>query len=332
MSYLIDLSRGHIKGRPSFLTSGLYVALFPQLIAGPIIRFQEIADQFEQRSHSFEQFAAGVERFLIGLAKKMLLANILGGFSDYVFGLPSEFRSFEIAWLGIWAYTLQIYFDFSGYSDMAIGIGKMFGFHFPENFRSPYTARSIREFWQRWHITLSTWFRDYLYIPLGGNRFGEVITARNLWIVFILCGMWHGASWNFLLWGVFHGFFLVLERLWLGRKLEILPGIFQRAYCIIVVTLLWIPFRAVSLDDTIVFLKDLLPHGGLFGDASIPTQLKNETVLAFIVGSWISLIPVKNFPHQLKPILKLVLFSFFYLFSLMKIASGSFDPFIYFRF
>ena len=197
--------------------AALYLLLFPQLIAGPIIRYREIADQLARRVVSMDDFAVGVRRFVVGLGKKMLIANIVAVPADRIFALPAAELSPAHAWLGIVCYTLQIYFDFSGYSDMAIGLGRMFGFRFPENFRWPYVADTVQEFWRRWHMTLSAWFRDYVYVPLGGNRQSRSRTYVNLVTVFFLCGLWHGASWTFVVWGLFHGAFLVLERLGLAR-------------------------------------------------------------------------------------------------------------------
>ncbi len=213
ISYVIDVSRRDATAQKSPVHAALYLLLFPQLIAGPIIRYRDIADQLARRIVSIDDFAYGVRRFVIGLAKKVLIANVVAGPADKIFSLPAAELSAAHAWLGIVCYTLQIYFDFSGYSDMAIGLGRMFGFRFPENFRWPYVATSVTAFWRRWHISLSTWFRDYLYIPLGGNRVSPARRYFNLITVFFLCGLWHGASWNFVIWGLWHGAFLVIERL-----------------------------------------------------------------------------------------------------------------------
>jgi len=212
MSYLVDVYRRTVPAERNIFNLGLYIAMFPQLVAGPIVRFNQIADQLHKRSVTTDAFSLGVRRFVVGLGQKMLIANILAVPADAIFAVPSEGLTPAIAWLGVVAYTLQIYFDFAGYSNMAIGLGHMFGFTLPENFNYPYIAQSITEFWRRWHISLSRWFRDYLYIPLGGNRKGSYRTYANLFVVFFLCGLWHGASWNFVVWGLFHGFFLVVER------------------------------------------------------------------------------------------------------------------------
>ncbi len=213
MSYVIDVYRRDVPADRNFLRFGLYVFLFPHLIAGPIVRYRDIAGQLKQRPASLDQFAEGVRRLVAGLGKKLLIADTLAVTADAAFQVPPGELSLAAAWLGLVCYSLQIYFDFSGYSDMAIGLGKLFGFDFLENFRHPYAASSITDFWRRWHISLSSWFRDYVYIPLGGNRVGPFATYRNLLIVFLLCGLWHGANWTFLIWGLWHGLFLVGERL-----------------------------------------------------------------------------------------------------------------------
>ena len=216
ISYVVDVYRGHATAQKSPIHAALYMLLFPQLIAGPIIRYREIADQLARRVVGLDDFAAGVRRFIVGLGKKVLIANNVATAADGIFALaPAELTPAH-AWLGIVCYTLQIYFDFSGYSDMAIGLGRMFGFRFPENFRWPYIADTVQDFWRRWHISLSSWFRDYLYVPLGGNRVSPGRMYGNLVLVFFLCGLWHGASWNFVVWGLYHGSFLVAERLGLG--------------------------------------------------------------------------------------------------------------------
>ena len=221
ISYLVDVYRNQAVSFRNPLKLGVYLALFPQLISGPIVRFRELAGQIEKRFLSIAQFSSGVDRFVFGLAKKVLIADPLGKVSQHVFSLPMEDLSTKNAWYGLACYSLQIYFDFSGYSDMAIGLGRFFGFELVENFHYPYSAKSVREFWRRWHISLSSWFRDYVYVPLGGNRVSVVRTYGNLVTVFFLCGLWHGASWAFVVWGLYHGMFLVLERLGLGRVADV---------------------------------------------------------------------------------------------------------------
>jgi len=238
------------------------VTMFPQLVAGPIVRYRDLQDQLLNHELSIDKFSIGVRRFVFGLAKKVLIANTVAQVADAVFAVAPADLHCGIAWLGIICYSLQIYYDFSGYSDMAIGLGLMFGFRFPENFNYPYAATSIREFWQRWHISLSTWFRDYLYIPLGGSRGSLPRTGFNLLTVFLLCGFWHGASWNFLVWGLWHGAFLFLERMGLGSVLTRLPRICRHFYMLLTVTSGWVFFRSGSLDGAWHFL------GVMFGLAA----------------------------------------------------------------
>ncbi len=249
LSYIIDVYRHDTQSQRNPLHLGLYIASFPQLIAGPIVRYRQVAEQIRHRLHDFSTFASGVERFIFGLSKKVLIANPLSAMADLIFSQQYAHLPVEIAWLGIICYALQIYFDFSGYSDMAVGLGRMFSFQFPENFNYPYISRSIQEFWRRWHITLSTWFRDYLYIPLGGSRQGAVKTYRNLVVVFLLCGLWHGASWNFVVWGAMHGVFLALERRVLKRVLQSVPRLFCHVYTLLVVLVAWVFFRVERLPD-----------------------------------------------------------------------------------
>jgi len=237
----------------------LYIVNFPQLIAGPIIRYRQIAGQLEGRQVTFDDVDAGVGRFGAGLTKKLLVANPVGAIADQVFAIPGSQLSMGTAWLGVVGYTLQIYFDFSGYSDMAIGLARIFGFRFPENFAYPYAATSMQDFWRRWHISLSSWFRDYVYIPLGGSRDGSWATVRNLWIVFLLTGIWHGASWNFVAWGMWHGLFLWIERIERFRRtVAISPAWARRAYVLLVVMIGWVFFRAPTLGAALEMLRSLL--------------------------------------------------------------------------
>ena len=274
ISYVVDVYRRDATAQKSPVHAALYLLLFPQLIAGPIIRYRDLADQLARRTVSIDDFAYGVRRFVVGLAKKVLIANVVAETADRIFAMPAAQLSPAHAWLAIVCYTFQIYFDFSGYSDMAIGLGRMFGFRFPENFRWPYVARSVQEFWRRWHLSLSTWFRDYLYIPLGGNRVSRGRQYRNLVAVFFLCGLWHGASWNFVIWGLWHGAFLVFERVMFGggrraRRGEMIPPppqaasrsgplhwpIWPHAYTMLVVMIGWVFFRADTLAAAVAFLR-----------------------------------------------------------------------------
>lgn len=265
ISYLVDIYRGETRAEPSLINLAVFKSFFPQLIAGPIVRYGEISGELARRPVNTDDLGAGVERFVIGLAKKVLIADTLAIPADMVWGFEPGLLDMPIAWVGIVCFCLQIYFDFSGYTDMAIGLGRMFGFHFPENFNHPYAALSLREFWHRWHMTLSRWFRDYLYIPLGGNRGGAVRTGINLFVVFGLCGLWHGANWTFLIWGLWHGAFLILERTAFGRLIERLPTIVRRLYLLLTVLVGWVFFRAPSLDYALSYLEAMF--GGRLGEA-----------------------------------------------------------------
>jgi alginate O-acetyltransferase complex protein AlgI len=262
LSYLIDVYRGVLPPQRSLGAFALYIVNFPQLIAGPIIRYRQIADQLGSRSVVLGDVEYGMLRFATGLAKKLLIADPLGQVADVIFALAAPELTTGAAWLGVICYALQIYFDFSGYSDMAIGLARMFGFRFPENFNYPYSAISIQDFWRRWHITLSAWFRDYVYIPLGGNRLGPWETVRNLWIVFFLTGAWHGASWNFIVWGLWHGLFLSLERVpAIGLLLERTPRVARTSYVLFVVLIGWVFFRAPTLDHATAYLGRMFALG-----------------------------------------------------------------------
>ena len=347
LSYLIDVYRGTIRAERSPLTLGLYICLFPQLIAGPIVRYPQIAGALRERSVSVDAFAEGARRFTQGLAKKMLIANTLAVPVDTIFALPADGLGASLAWFGITCYALQIYFDFSGYSDMAIGLGRMLGFPFPENFNYPYVARSLSEFWRRWHISLSTWFRDYLYIPLGGNRGSTLRTYRNLVAVFLLCGLWHGASWNFAVWGLFHGCFLVFERCAGRALLERLPRPLCHVYTLGVVLIAWVFFRAETLPQALAFLGAMLGMGAggegqyLLEFASVAVVL---ALFAGVLGAtpwWRHLAsgardqtPLYRLLRsaRLGPMLGPLVTAALFVASAMHLATQTFNPFIYFRF
>lgn len=348
LSYVVDVYRRIVTPQKNLLDMGLYIALFPQLVAGPIVRYHDIAPQLKKRTVSVDDFAVGVERFVFGLGKKVLLANPMGAMADQVFALSAGELSTGAAWLGILCYTLQIYFDFSGYSDMAIGLARMFGFHLLENFNYPYISRSIREFWRRWHISLSNWFRDYLYIPLGGNRKGSLRTGVNLVTVFFLCGFWHGASWNFIIWGLIYGFFLVLERGRLGRWLERSPVLLQRCYTLGVVVNAWVFFRAETLEQALRYLAAMY---GLRSAPSIYSLVAVRLDPEFWVTLALALLLVAPLYPALQdrlrqmegaaagpviavaaPVVKLCLVGLLLVFASMNLATGAYNPFIYFRF
>ena len=341
MSYAIDVYRGRVAATRSLLVFSTFVTMFPQLVAGPIVRYADIEGQLSRPQETIARFAEGVRRFVGGLAKKVLIANPLGQVADRAFALDDPSVGATVAWAGIAAYTLQIYFDFSGYSCMAIGLGKMFGFDFPENFRHPYASRSIRDFWHRWHITLSTWFRDYLYIPLGGSRGGEWRTWRNLLIVFLACGLWHGASWTFVAWGLFHGVFLGLERTRFGAAVGSLPRLLQSAYVMLVVMAGWVLFRSESLAGAIGFLGRMVQSGPADG-RSVLEFVTPEAAVAMCAGVMLSapLVPwlrarldgASSAPRVAGEVAWLSCLAIAFLASVASLLSSSYNPFIYFRF
>jgi alginate O-acetyltransferase complex protein AlgI len=285
MSYTIDVFRGETPATRNFVDFACYVTLFPQLVAGPIIRYKTVADQLVNRITTFEDFSIGVQRFAIGLGKKLLIADVLARPADMIFAIPQGQLTTELAWFCIFIYSLQVYFDFSGYSDMAIGLGRMMGFRFLENFNYPLICQSLREFWRRWHISLSTWLRDYLYIPMGGNQVSPVRLYFNLFTVFILCGLWHGASWMFFFWGIWHGIFLTLERIGLGKWLESIPRPFRHVYAQLVLAVHWVMFRIQDVDHAIDFNASLFGFGGSNGGVyNIPLYLTGPVVIAIVFG------------------------------------------------
>lgn len=284
LSYVIDVYRGAVPAERSPWNLALYIALFPQLVAGPIVRYHTISHEILHRQESWEDVSVGMTRFLFGLAKKILIANPMGQIADAAFGQATDMLSTSLAWLGVLAYTLQIYFDFSGYSDMAIGLGRVFGFRFLENFNYPYVANSVTDFWRRWHISLSSWFRDYLYIPLGGNRGGVGKQIRNLLIVWVLTGFWHGAAWNFLLWGLYYALLLIGERYVWRKLLEKTPAVLRHLYAILCILFGWLLFRAVGFAQIGDFLAAMFGQGsaGLWSDQV--TYLLLQYRLELIVG------------------------------------------------
>ncbi|MCM2254927.1 MAG: MBOAT family protein [Vicinamibacteria bacterium] len=347
ISYVVDVYRRDAVAQKSPVHAALYLLLFPQLIAGPIIRYRELADQLARRTVTLDDFAYGVRRFVLGLAKKLLIANTVAGVADRIFGLPASQWSAGHAWLGLACYTLQIYFDFSGYSDMAIGLGRMFGFRFPENFRHPYAADSVQEFWRRWHISLSSWFRDYLYVPLGGNRGSRARTYFNLVVVFFLCGLWHGASWSFVVWGLYHGAFLVLERAGLAPRLQRLPTPLRHVYLLLVVMVGWVFFRLETLTQAVAFLRAMAGGGeALATPWGLDYLFTSELALALVagaVGSW-PLVPAlgewrrrlgertnSTLPRAVDALGTAALMALL-LASVLQVAARSYNPFIYFRF
>lgn len=352
ISYIVDIYRKEAPAEKSPVNLALYISFFPQLIAGPIIRYHDIADQIISRKQNLQQFANGVNRFISGLAKKVLIANTMAGIADQVFAIPSDQLTAGVAWIGIIAYTLQIYFDFSGYSDMAIGLAKMFGFEFLENFNYPYIATSIKDFWRRWHISLSNWFRDYLYIPLGGNRLGIARTYVNLIIVFFLTGLWHGASWSFIFWGLLHGLMLILERLGLEKILKRAGSLVSHIYTLFFVMIAWVFFRADNLGHAVEFLKSMFGMNMVTGTIYyFPAMFISMFTVAAFIAAVIFSTPVFLFLQKLwrlrgpmillsryNPLNNLALVASYgvlmilFSASVMALASGTYNPFIYFRF
>lgn len=334
LSYTVDLYRRESPPVRSFFDFACYVALFPQLIAGPIVRYGTIADQLNQREHSFPVFSSGVTLFILGFAKKILLANPMGEIADPVFAADSP--ATVDAWFGVTAYAFQIYFDFSGYSDMAIGLGRMFGFEFLQNFNAPYLADSITDFWRRWHISLSTFLRDYLYIPLGGNRKGNLHTYLNLAIVMLLGGLWHGASWVFVIWGAYHGALLSFER-WLGKEslYHILPRAIRIAFTFVLVLFSWVLFRCSDLQQAYQFLGSMT---GILNDKGGSILLSSELytrahLVPFMVCALLSFQPIQAFDLA-KTITwtKLSITLLLFLLAILSMIVQSFNPFLYYQF
>ena len=339
ISYVVDVYRGKVKAQKSFLKIATYVSLFPQLIAGPIVRYETIEKELDSRTSNFENFAYGVRRFVIGLGKKVLIANMLGELCD-VFSTTNE-KSIIFYWIFAISYSLQIYFDFSAYSDMAIGLGRMFGFHFLENFNYPYISKSITEFWRRWHMSLSSWFRDYVYIPLGGNRKGTIILVRNIFIVWALTGIWHGANWTFVIWGLMFGIMLIIEKLFLTKHLEKMPSILQRIYVLFTVMISFIIFNANSIGDA---WNNII---GLFGangesliNASTVYYLKSYLVVLVIaiIGSTpllkniIEKLKTKTNANKIINLLEPIAMASILIIVTAYLVDNSYNPFLYFRF
>ncbi|GIO35111.1 alginate O-acetylation protein [Paenibacillus albilobatus] len=341
LSYVIDVYTQKVDVQTNLLKFALFKSFFPQLIAGPIVRYVDVHDQIDNRVTKIDDFAYGIRRFVIGLGKKIIIANTLGEIADSIFNLPYYQNSMATAWIGALCYTFQIYFDFSGYSDMAIGLARMFGFKFKENFDYPYISRSITEFWRRWHISLSSWFRDYLYIPLGGNRTGNVYF--NLLVVFIVTGLWHGAAWNFILWGLWHGLFIIVERLLKKSNLKIkLPKIIGWLYTVLIVIVGWVLFRAPDLEYALNYLGimfgALQPYNVGFTVWYYLTPMIISTLFIAIIAS----LPVTKFIQRqigsyeqhsgLGLFVQNAYISFLLILCMMYMATSTYNPFIYFRF
>ncbi len=335
MSYPIDVYRGDGHVQKNFIKFGTFVALFPQLIAGPIVRYKDIAEQLDQRHESADQFASGVERFIVGLGKKVLIANNVGMLWDVYANVPASQLTFLGAWLAAIAFSLQIYFDFSGYSDMAIGLGRMLGFEFLENFNYPYISRSVTEFWRRWHISLGTWFRDYVYIPLGGNRKGLPRQLLNLVIVWSLTGIWHGASWTFLFWGLYYAFFLLLEKLFLLKWLKKAHAV-GHIYTLIVAISGWVIFQQTSVEQTLVFFRAMFGLGqagfAAGGDLYYLRGFGAMLVIACAASVPLGRDLFNRLPKKVRTVAAPVLIVLVLVVSTAYLVDSTYNPFLYFRF
>jgi len=342
LTYVIDVYRRVHKPLKNFWHYQLYIILFPKLIAGPIIRYHEIADQITDRSaqETIDNRLAGFFRFVIGLSKKVFIANTMAVFADSTFNIPAEELTAATAWTGMLAYTFQIYFDFSGYSDMAIGLGKMFGFRFPENFDNPYTSQSITEFWRRWHITLGNWMKNYLYIPLGGNKVSKTRMYFNLWLVFLASGFWHGASWTFIIWGIYHGTFLVLERLFLLDFYKRIGKIPSTLITFLLVAIGWVFFRANTPANAIAIIGKLFSVNYTLPLGYFNNQFIFYFVLAIIFSFFTSFKPAQSLQSKIfnpktglsGTLVYTATACILFTLAVASISSSSFNPFIYFRF
>jgi alginate O-acetyltransferase complex protein AlgI len=324
MSYILDIQRERGQALANPLDVGLYISFFPQLIAGPIVRYETIASQIKDRRETFNDFADGIERFMIGFIKKVLIANNIATIADLAFG--NEVPTLLFSWAGAIAYTLQIYYDFSGYSDMAIGLGKMFGFHFNENFNYPYISSSISEFWRRWHISLGTWFRDYVYFPLGGSRVkSKYRLVFNLFVVWTLTGIWHGANWTFLIWGIMYFFLITLEKLTGFLKKS---GLLGNIYTMLFVIIGWVVFRSISLEQAWMYICSMFgaSPSGMFSEADV-FWLKN-TVFFYVIGILFAFPIAKKIPHAIQ--VSGIIIGF--ILSISYMIKGSYNPFIYYNF
>lgn len=337
MSYTIDVYRDDVRVQRNLIDFGMYITMFPQLIAGPIVRYSDVQDQLAERNVTTADFSEGIMRFVVGLGKKVLLANQMGAVWTQIYALGGDISAL-MAWTGAAAYTFQIYFDFSGYSDMAIGLGRMFGFKFPENFRYPYESVSITDFWRRWHITLSTWFKEYLYIPLGGNRRGLARQALNLLIVWTLTGFWHGAGWNFVMWGLYYFAILFIEKLFLLKALDKLPRLFRHAYALLLIVIGWVIFASDDVSVMLPYLGSMFGANGALGGMDVYTLLTRAALMVICCVASTEL-PRRLFvtaagkmnekaAFTVKSVLTLALLAL----SVVFLIGDSYNPFLYFRF
>ena len=338
ISYLVDVYKEKVKAQKNFISLATYVSLFPQLIAGPIVRYETINDELDNRKQTFNDFSSGISRFIIGLSKKVLIANILGELCN-IFILSNE-KTVLFYWIYGISYSLQIYFDFSAYSDMAIGLGRMFGFHFMENFDYPYISKSITEFWRRWHISLSSWFKDYVYIPLGGSREGTFKLIRNILIVWLLTGLWHGSEWTFVIWGMFIGILLVIEKLLLNKYIEKLPSIVRRIYTLFIIMISFIIFSGSNINESFNNIVGLFNFSNPFINKFTMHYLKDYG-LVLIIAIFLSTPILKNTIIKLKEnkkinniinILEIIVLLILLVIVTSYLIDSSYNPFLYFRF
>ena len=347
LSYVVDVYIDKVAVQKNFFNILLYVSFFPQLIAGPIVKYHDINEQIDNRHQDLDKIAMGMRRFICGLAKKVLIANTMGQVTDHIFAQEASTLSFFSSWLGAIAYIFQIYYDFSGYSDMAIGLGHMFGFEFKENFNYPYGAKSIQDFWRRWHISLSTWFKEYLYIPLGGNRKGKARTAINKIIVFFATGLWHGANWTFVLWGLYHGMFLLLEEF--IPLLKKLPKFFAHIYTILVVTIGFVLFRADTISDALSYIAQMFTGFELDAQStSLAVSQLTPWFIVMLVAAVIGCAPIKSVTEKIRAhaigktalstkwkVIQIVLYALSFVmltWCIIRLSGTAYNPFIYFRF
>ncbi len=336
LSYIIDVYRGDVKAQKSIIPFATYISMFPQLIAGPIVQYYDVEKQLTDREVTTEKFAAGIMFFIKGLGKKVIFANTVGAVYTEILGMETASISVVTSWIGIICYTLQIYFDFSGYSDMAVGLGKMLGFDFVQNFNFPYRATSVTDFWRRWHISLSSWFRDYVYIPLGGNRKGTARTVFNILVVWSLTGLWHGAAWNFIAWGAFYGILLIAEKYVFARVIEKLPSFVRYAVTMFIVMIGWVFFSGENLSSAVSYLKSMF---GLYGNSftdSTAEYLLSENIFSLAImilcatGVFAALPRIKNFRFNIA--VMSVAYTAIFILCIIYLISETYNPFLYFRF
>ena len=342
LSYVIDVYLGKVRLQRNPVSFALYVTMFPQLIAGPIVRYSDIESQLEQRNVSASKFGEGAQRFIQGLGKKVLIANSMGALWDITQAMDMTGISVFSAWLGIIAYTFQIYFDFSGYSDMAIGLGKMFGFEFMENFDHPYISRSVTEFWRRWHISLGTWFREYVYIPLGGNRCSRIRQIRNIMAVWMITGLWHGASWNFVVWGIYYGCLLLIEKMFLKKLIDNAPAIISHVYCMLAVIIGWVLFASRDIESAAAYLGVMSgASGNVLVDNAFIYYLKSNAVmlvisLLFSTGIFREIFEPEEISDKIRTRVShsaaVILHAFILFMSTAYLVTETYNPFLYFRF